>query len=89
MSLAPLRHAIRRLTGTPTLTFAAVLTLGVSIGAATAIYSAVQAVLLGPLPFRDIDSLVVLWQTDLKKGAPHIELSSREHDGWRRRLTSF
>jgi putative ABC transport system permease protein len=60
MSLAPLRHAIRRLTGTPTLTFAAVLTLGVSIGAATAIYSAVQAVLLGPLPFRDIDSLVVL-----------------------------
>ena len=89
MSLAPLRHTIRRLTGTPTLTFAAVLTLGVSIGAATAIYSAVQAVLLGPLPFRDTDTLVVLWQTDLKKGAPHIELSTREHDGWRRRLTSF
>ena len=31
----------------------------------------------------------MLWQTDLKKGAPHIELSTREHDGWRRRLTSF
>ena len=74
---------IRRLAGTPTLTFAAVLTLGISIGAATAISSAVQAVLLGPLPFRDIDRLVVLWQTDLKKGAPHIELSTREHDAWR------
>ena len=89
MSLASLRHTIRRLTSTPTLTWAAVLTLGVSIGAATAIYSAVQAVLLGPLPFREIEKLVVLWETDLKKGAPHIELSTREHDAWRRRLTSF
>lgn len=89
MSLAPLGHTIRRLAGTPTLTVAAVLTLGVSIGAATAIYSAVQAVLLGPLPFRDLDALVVLWQTDLKKGASHIELSTREHDAWRRRVTSF
>jgi putative ABC transport system permease protein len=89
MSLAPLLHTIRRLTGTRTLTFAAVLTLGVSIGAATAIYSAVEAVLLGPLPFRDINALAVLWQTDLKKGAPRIELSTREHDAWRRRLTSF
>jgi putative ABC transport system permease protein len=89
MSLTSLRHTIRRLTSTPTLTWAAVLTLGVSIGAATAIYSAVQAVLLGPLPFREIDKLVVLWETDLKKGAPHIELSTREHDAWRRRLTSF
>ncbi len=89
MSLALLGHTIRRLAGTPTLTVAAVLTLGVSIGAATAIYSAVQAVLLGPLPFRDLDALVVLWQTDLKKGAPHIELSTREYDAWRRRVTSF
>src|SRR5262245_12634909 len=89
MSLAPIRHTIRRLSGTPTLTFAAVVTLGVSIGAATAIYSAVQAVLLGPLPFRDVDRLVVLWQTDLKRGAPHIELSTREYDAWRQRLTSF
>ncbi len=31
----------------------------------------------------------MLWETDLKKGAPHIELSTREHDAWRRRLTSF
>ncbi len=89
MSLAPLRHTIRRLAGSPTLALAAIVTLGVSIGAATAIYSAVQAVLLGPLPFRDVDRLVVMWETDVKKGAPRIELSTREHEGWRRRLTSF
>jgi len=49
----------------------------------------VQAVLLGSLPFREVDKLVVLWQTDLKRGAPHIELSTREYEAWRQRLTSF
>ena len=64
-------------------------TLGVSIGAATAISSAVKAVLLGPLPIDQPERLAVLWQTDLKKGVQTIELSSREYDAWRTHLTSF
>jgi hypothetical protein len=68
---------------------AATATLGVSIGAATAISSAVKAVLLGPLPIDQPERLAVLWQTDVKKGVQTIELSSHEYEAWRSHLTSF
>jgi hypothetical protein len=88
-SVASPGRLFRQLAASPTLAAAAIVTLGVSIGAATAIYSAVSAVLLRPLPFRDPDNLAVVWQTDPKKGTPAIELSSREYAGWKRRLGAF
>ena len=89
MSLASLRYAIRSLARHPGLAVVATLTLGVSLGAGTAIYSAVQAVLLGDLPFRAPDRLAVLWQTDPRTGMPAIELSTREYDAWRAHLSAF
>ena len=89
MSLPSVRSLFRQFVQRPALMVAATATLGVSIGAATAISSAVKAVLLGPLPIDQPERLAVLWQTDLEKGVQTIELSSREYDAWRAHLTSF
>ena len=89
MSLASLRQAVRGLRIRPSLTLAAITTIGLAVGTATAIYSAVQAVLLTPLPFAQPDSLVMVWETDLKKGAAVVELSHREFEAFRDRAKVF
>jgi putative ABC transport system permease protein len=53
--------AMRSLRRAPAFAFAALATLAVAIGANTAIYSVVHALLLAPLPFRDADRLVTPW----------------------------
>lgn len=58
-----LRLALRQLCSSPGFTAVAVLTLAVGIGATTALFSVVQAVLLSALPFPHADRLVVAWQT--------------------------
>ncbi len=58
-----LRHAIRSLLRTPAVSIAAVLCLGLALGATTSIYSAVNTALLRPLPFPDSDELVTVYRT--------------------------
>ena len=57
-----LRHSLRLLRKTPGFTAVAILTLGLGIGACTAIYTVVHGVLLRPLPFPQPDRIVQLWQ---------------------------
>jgi putative ABC transport system permease protein len=58
-----LRYSLRILKKTPGFTAVAAVTLALGIGATTAIFSVVQAVLLQPLPYRDSGSLVQIWNT--------------------------
>lgn len=58
------RFALRSLGRQRGFTVVAILTLGLGIGATTAIFSVVQNVLLRPMPYSDADRIVTLWQTD-------------------------
>jgi len=66
-----LRYAIRTLLKSPGFTLVAVMTLSLGIGMTTAIFSVVDAVLLRPVPFHDMDRLVMVWETDRASGTTH------------------
>lgn len=90
-----LRHATRGLLRTPAFTATVVLTLALGIGANSAVFSAINAVLLRPLPFPDSDRLVQLMQTQAKSkqqsaagGVTQLVAPSRLED-WNRLTTTF
>ena len=85
--LRDLRYGLRTLAKNPGFTAAAVVTLGLGIGANTAIFSVVNGVLLSPLAGRDPDRLVLLWEST--KETPQIPVSYPNYLDWRQRTHSF
>ena len=73
--LRDLRFAARQLRRSPGYSLAAIATLALAIGASTAIFSAVYAVLLKPMPIREPGSLVVGWGTSAALNIRVMELS--------------
>jgi len=84
--LQDLRYAFRLLIKSPGFTAIAVLTLALGIGANTAIFSVVNAVLLRPLAFRDPSRLVIVAE---KSPFPTISTSYQNFVDWRDQSRSF
>jgi putative ABC transport system permease protein len=85
-----LRYGARMLGKNPGFTLVAVLTLALGIGANTAIFSVVNALLLRPLPYHEPDRLVLLSEKSLTgQGGPRWILSYPNFTDWRERAQSF
>ena len=83
------RYAWRQLRHNPGFSIVAVLTLAVGIGATTAIFGAVDGVLLKPLPYGDVDRLVTLNEVDERLRQDEEGVSSGNFLDWEQRATSF
>src|SRR5579872_5105714 len=83
-----IRLALRTLARAPGFAIVVILTLGLGIGANTAIFSVVQAVVLAPLPFHEPDRLVWVRENNLKLNR-EMSLSYPDFLDWRRSAKSF
>src|SRR5262249_9959843 len=85
--LDDLLHAARRLRLSPGFTLTAALTLALGIGGNAAVLSALEALLLRPLPYTEPDRLVLVHQTD--ESQPRRPLAPAHFLDWRERARSF
>jgi len=82
-----IRYAVRALAHTPSFTVAVVLTLALGIGANTAVFSAIDAVLLRPLPFPEGERLVVV--TQAQEGSGETRIAPVRLQDWDRLNATF
>lgn len=84
-----LRFAFRSLTKTPGFTVVSVLTMGIAIGACTALFSVLQAVVLRPLPYPQPESLVSIWARNPERNLEAPALSWAKFEAFRARPDVF
>ena len=84
-----LRYALRTLRRSPSFTTIAILTLALGIGANTAMFSVVNAVILRPLPYQDPDRLAMLWTNDPKRDIREEGTSYPTFLDWRSQSRAF
>src|SRR6266850_5671389 len=87
--LQDIRYAIRMCLRTPGFTMIAVVALALGIGANTAIFTIVNAVLLERLPFREPDRIVSLWEEGTHRPGRNNTLGPANFIRWRERSSSF
>lgn len=86
-----LKYGARMLVKKPGFAFVAIITLALGIGASTAIFSVVNALLLRQLPYKNADRLVMLWDKNerLQLGIEHLPVSAYHFLSWRDMSQSF
>jgi len=84
-----LKYGVRILAGNPSVTAVAIVALALGIGANTAIFSVVNAVLLRPLPYPEEDRLVQIWGSTPSQGIPFHNVFYSDVVDWRQQSQSF
>jgi putative ABC transport system permease protein len=84
-----LRYALRMLATQPSLTLVALLTLALGIGANTAIFSAVDTLLLRPLPYTEPDRLAMIWEKRAAEGVLNNVVAPADYLDWAKMNTTF
>ncbi len=87
-SVRDLRYGVRVLRGAPGFTAAAVVTLALGIGATAAIFSVVRTVMLEPLPYREPDRIVAVWETN-RGGTQRNTIAPANFVAWRERTRTL
>jgi putative ABC transport system permease protein len=87
-SVRDLRYGVRVLRGAPGFTAAAVVTLALGIGATSAIFSVVRTVMLEPLPYREPDRIVAVWETN-RGGTQRNTIAPANFVAWRERTRTL
>ncbi|MBC8088384.1 MAG: ABC transporter permease [Phycisphaerae bacterium] len=83
------RHALRTLVRAPVFAITATLTIGLGIGATTAIFAVVNDVVLQPLAFQAPERLVMLWEENPDKGWKQQTVAPANYFDWREQLKSL
>ena len=84
-----IRLALRSLIKTPGLTIVAIITIALAIGANTAVFSLVNALLIRPLPYKASDELVLLWEKFPAQGLERIPVSAPEYLDYEKELRTL
>src|SRR6185436_18827826 len=87
--LQDLRCATRSFLKTPALTAVILVTLALGIGANTAIFSVIDAVLLRPSPLANIDALAMVWETDRNTSTTREPASFPDYVDFKARSRTF
>jgi putative ABC transport system permease protein len=83
------RYGFRALRQNKGLTAAAIITIALGVGANTAIFSTLHAVVLRPLPFPESDRLVMLYETNPERGWTQAEVAPANFLDWRTQVKEF
>src|SRR3982750_2837798 len=83
------RFAFRMLWKNPAFSFVAIATLALGIGANTAVLSLVNALLLRPLPYKNPQQLVLIWEQFSRQGLDRIPVSAPEYLDYEKELRSY
>ena len=87
--VADFRHAIRAIQLEPGFSAIVILTLAIGIGACTTVFSFINALLLGSLPYPQPERLVLIWENDADDPSRRMIVALPVYQDWRRETRSF